>query len=605
MVAIGSLATRSAGAAGGELPIAFSAREVEGSPDDRAMRLVGDVVVAYSRFRLTSDELSLRQTPHGIEVAGHGELVFCSCASPPVAIGFDGAIVAPPADLVIRRPRLEIGGVTVFALPWFWLRGPSKPGLLAPIVAWRGADGLLLGDGVHVPWKHGDDFDALDLTGAGYLRGGFELTGTLRTERSTTRARWDRRNGDLVAIDALGSVRNGDGGAVAWDADAIRGARARSGTVDLGEAARGYDRGGFGQTVRPGPFVVGAGVGAALARGGTGLGRGWAWGPRLSIASSGALDGAGTWDALATGTTLSDPAVGTTNLARAETGLSLDARPGPLSLRGSLRGAVTEADAADTTGFDAVGTARLEVGLPLARAFDGGAAEAPIVHVVEPRLEAAGLVARTSGEWWSATGRPVALDGGRAAIGVAGVRTAWGRSPGRAGAAIDGAFGGLASPRGGAAIARWRTAWGSRWIGVGGEGAALLPRDGARGEVTVARARVGELESWHLGASVAGREGVEPIAARAIEGARALEPSGGWLAREGWTGGLDAGVAPLRLLMLRAGVDEDLSTRTLLGVHGAIGYHHPCGCLTVDLFAAHRLGREGLDAWLAIDLAPP
>ena len=53
----------------------------------------------------------------------------------------------------------------MLALPWFWLRAPSRPGILPPNFAWRGGDGLLAGGGVHLPWKDGTDYDELDVTG--------------------------------------------------------------------------------------------------------------------------------------------------------------------------------------------------------------------------------------------------------------------------------------------------------------------------------------------------------------------------------------------------------------------------------------------------------
>jgi hypothetical protein len=39
-------------------------------------------------------------------------------------------------------------------------------------------------------------------------------------------------------------------------------------------------------------------------------------------------------------------------------------------------------------------------------------------------------------------------------------------------------------------------------------------------------------------------------------------------------------------------------------VRGSVGYQHPCRCLSVGTFLTHRLGREGVDFWVSIDLAP-
>ena len=74
----------------------FSAEQVEGDPKMREFSLRGNVVVTYERFRLTSPALLLQRTPSGINVQGPGEVVFCPCPNPPVAVGFEGGLVAPP-----------------------------------------------------------------------------------------------------------------------------------------------------------------------------------------------------------------------------------------------------------------------------------------------------------------------------------------------------------------------------------------------------------------------------------------------------------------------------------------------------------------------------
>src|SRR3954452_8989097 len=145
----------------GRPPLSFSADEVSGDMRLGELSLRGNVVLTYERFRLTSPELLLRRTGRGVEVDGPGDVVFCPCPDPPVSVGFGHAIVGPPADLLLYQPRLRVGGITVFALPWFWLRAPTRAGILPPLVAWRGGDGLLLGDGVHIPWKHGQGYDEL------------------------------------------------------------------------------------------------------------------------------------------------------------------------------------------------------------------------------------------------------------------------------------------------------------------------------------------------------------------------------------------------------------------------------------------------------------
>jgi hypothetical protein len=585
--------------------LAFSAEEVEGDGRLRELVLRGNVVVTYERFRLTSPELALRRTPRGIVVRGPGEVVFCPCPDPPVTVGFEGGLVAPPADLFLKSPSLRVAGTSIFALPWFWLRAPSRPGIVPPSIAWRGGDGLLVGEGVHIPWKDGDDYDELDLTASGYIKGGVELLARFRTPRSTQRVRWDHLGSDLFGVDAHGSYPEPQSGAVAWDVDAVRGPRARTATMNLDEAARGYDRAAGEVMFRPSASsIVGAGVRAVGARGGYGPSERPAWGPRVSLGTGGAVGAVGAWDGLATATVLDDRVLGTTNLARAESGFELAARPSIFVTRLSVREAVTAADAGALSAVDAVGSARVEASTPFARAFEGE--EAPLVHVIEPRAQGAIFGARTSGAYWSMTGRPVALASGEVVSAWGGFRTAWGRLLGHSGGSLEADAGALAEPSNMTAeprtVLRGRTAWSSRFFGWGAEGASLL--QAPRGRLFIGRARLGEQDGWHVALKTAGRVGVEPIIARSLGSPSAEEPSGGWLAAEGWSGGAEIAAKFTRSVGATLSAQEDLTTRTLLEMHGSIGYAHPCRCISIDGFAGKRLGREGIDVWVSIDLAP-
>ena len=398
-----------------------------GTPRCGEFSLRGNVVVTYERFRLTSPALLLQRTPSGINVQGPGEVVFCPCPNPPVAVGFEGGLVAPPADLILRRPKLLVGGVTVLAFPWFWLRAPTRLGVLPPSIVWRGEEGLLLGDGVHIPWRDGDQFDELDLTAAGYLKGGIELSARLRTPRSTARVRWDHLGSDLLAIDGQGAYPQGERSVLAWDVDAIRGARARSGAPTLDEAARGYDRAAGEVGLRLGEGVrLGVGVRAVGARGGFGPSERIAWGPRMTLGLGGALGNSSAWNVVSTAAILEDAALGPTQWARAAGGLDLFARPGFLVTRLSLRESITAGQTATDSGFDASSAARVELSAPLARVFPDE--NAPLVHVIEPRISAAVVASRTSGSYWGQVARQPALASGQIALTSVGVRSAWGGS---------------------------------------------------------------------------------------------------------------------------------------------------------------------------------
>jgi hypothetical protein len=604
--------------------IGFSADELEGDLRVGELSLRGNVVVTYDRFRLTSPELTLARTARGIGIHGWGELVFCPCPNPPVSIGFSGVLVGPPADLMVERPELRVAGTTLLVLPWFWLRAPSRPGLLPPTVAWRGADGLLLGAGVHLPWRgapiEGESSpNALDLTGAGYVEGGFEITGRLRTARSTNRVRWDRLRGDLLAVDAHGSQPAEGTGAVAWDVDAVRGSRARSAAPSLEEAARAFDRAAAEATVRPtDDALLGFGFRAIGPRGGFGTSERGASGPRATLAVGNAVGSVGAWDVLSTFTALADPWLGATELGRVEGGIDITLRPSVLlariGVREELTAGMTSPDgaAASKGATDALAVAELELAAPLARTFVTGDGanpeeESPFVHIIEPRARVSAAASHTSGAFWSASGRPMALASGEVLVASLGARTTWGRMLTRSGGALEVDIGevgtgtdeAFSAP---ATVVRYRTSWSSEYLGWAGEGALRLFRE--RGQVAVGRVRVGEQDGWHLALRTAGRAGIEPIVARVLAPADAAEPSGGWFSDEGWSVGGEVRAKLGQAVAATIAVDEDLTSRALLATRASVGYAHPCRCISVDAFAAHRLGRGGIDVWVSIDLAP-
>ena len=152
------------------------------------------------------------------------------------------------------------------------------------------------------------------------------------------------------------------------------------------------------------------------------------------------------------------------------------------------------------------------------------------------------------------------------------------------------------------AAKRRRAAASTRFFGLGAEGAHLAAA-GSAGSAFVARARTGALESLHLGVNVAARAGVDPIAARLLTDAP-LEPSAGFFATEGWTGGGNVTIPWTTWLSTSAGGDVDLTSQLLVAARGGIELRDKCQCLAIRLAGAHRVGREGIDVWLSLDLAP-
>jgi len=579
----------------------------------REVQLRGNVTVESPPFHLTSDELRLRRTPYGVDVIGDGRLAFCPCLGAPLAVRFDGVIVAPPGDLVLRQPRLEIVGAPVLWLPYFWLRTPARLGLLPPDVAYRATDGLFLGDGLHVPWRSGDAANGLDVRAGAYLTGGSAGEVALRTPSSLTRVRVDHKGGDGVTVDLRGAIERGGGEApelagstLAWDADALRGQRAVLATTDIEPAARVVDRAAADAQLRDagdGGWTFTSGVRSTSYRGGA-IGDLGASGPVASASRSDALGALGAYDVTMSGGALHVDPGATLVVARGEAGAELDGRAGGLGGSLSLRAAGDVADTGDARGKDGAAGARASVGYPLVRAFASSDAADPWRHRLEPRASASVLAAHAEDVLGASIGRGLAAVSGTAWSGEVGLATALGRWGARDAVAIDGALGavaaGVARP-----AARWRATSSLGWIGLGAEGAHVFggATPGAGGSAVVARARLGPSSGIHVGVHAAGREGIDPVVARLLTDAP-FEPSSGFLSAAGWTGGARVAVPWTDGLITSGGVDGDATAKELLAARGSIELRDRCRCVAVRATGSHRLARPGVDVWLTIDLAP-
>jgi hypothetical protein len=583
------------------------------------------VSVESPPFHLTSDALRLRRTGRGVEVDGEGRLAFCPCLGTPLAISFDGAIVAPPGDLVLRQPKLIVYDVPIFWLPYFWLRSPARLGLLPPDVAYRGPDGMFLGGGVHAPWRWGDGSSGLDLRAGAYLKGGVAVSGELKTPSSVTSARFDRLGSTGLGVDARGALedtRRRDG--IAWDVDVLRGARGVFSTTELDAAARVHDRASAEAWIRDGGFTLATGLRTTGTRGGDALALG-ASGPVATVRRGEAIGGIGDYDIAVTGGALRTDRTSTTDeiaspltlsYARAEAGATLAGRVGPTALSTTARGAGDVASDGREHGRDGAVSLRAEGSLPLVRGFASSDPADPWRHRIDPKIGASALAARGDALLGVRPGRGLAVTSGTAWTAEAGASTALGRWGRGDGAELHLTTGAVASDVHPEAAIRWRGAATWRALGLGAEGGHVV-RLGRRtsgvsgtGSAIATHARIGAADGLHLGATIAGRRGVDPILARLLTDAP-LEPSGGFFAAEGWTGGALLAVPFSRAVLTRAGADMDLGERVLLAARGSIELRDSCECVAVRLTGAHRLGRAlpgqagaGVDVWLTIDLAP-
>jgi hypothetical protein len=587
----------------GGAPLTFHAGSLEADPAQRRLELRDDVEVRFDRYRLTSDHLRLAIAPGAVSFEGDGRVAFCPCPDPPVALGFQGARITTDGDLVVRAPRLVLFGVPVFALPYFWLRAPSQPGLLFPSISIRGADGLVLGSGVHLPFREADEAPrAFDVTAAGYVNGGVEIGARLTTPATSARLIVDHRLGDRVVLAARGALASGDA-SLAWEADAIRGERARAGTSDLDAAARPFDHAGVEGSLRVarGSTIAGFTAGV-LARGARGQGSLVA-GPTARVAASGSIGKGGAWSASAGGVVLGNalPAAALP-LGRAAISAAIDARPGPFALRvAAAARAEVALDAPAAPSRDASASARIELDLPLQRAFPRGDGEAPWQHRIAPSIAVAAAASAQQGAFFAplALAAPPGLG-----LAAAGLTTSFGRVDGpalrldaRGGAALGAA--GLVPLVGGRLAASAPLVAGSLEI-------AAVPAPRAPGSALIGRARLGAAEGLRLALGLAGQTGRGAREARAVVDLRADAPGGdrAYLAAAGWTGSAEAMIPWLGVLQSGARVDLDLAAGQLLAWRGVTEYRNSCGCLALGASAAHRTGRGGVDVIFTVDLLP-
>jgi len=567
---------------------------------DRALVVTGHVHVDEPPFHLTSDRLQLRRVPIGVTLEGQGKLAFCPCLGEPLAVRFDGATVAPPHDVILRDPVLEVFGVPVAWAPAFWLRSAGRVGVLPPDVAWRGGDGLFLGEGVHVPWVNGDTQRGLDLRAGAYVSGGAAVDADLRTATSDTHVKWDRlHTDDGVGLDAHGATS-----VAAWDVDALRRQRAVVATTDVEAAARPYDRAEANAAWRGDGWTFASGARTAALRGGDLLDLG-VGGPIATARRSGALGGSvGAYDVGLEGGAVSGEGTGTTTFARAEGGTLLASRLGPVGATLALRGMGDVADDGYRSGLDAAGQARATLSLPFARGYASADPDDPWVHETEPRIEAAGLGTHASDVLVVPAGRGMVVPDGGAWVADAGWRNAVGRWGTRDALELDASGGAVGDSLATLAALRARASASGRWVALSADFARTLgtQRSSANdGGAFVARMRVGPATGLHLAVHAAERDGIDPLVARALVDAP-LEPSSGFLTTYGWTGGARLGIPLGTRVTARGGADVDLDARQLVAALGALELHDPCNCVVVRANAAHRIGREGIDVWVTVDI---
>lgn len=557
--------------------------------------------MAADRYRLTSERLVLRKTADRIEIEGRGRLASCPCPEPPVAIGFSHATVSE-RDVSLQNPTLLVGGLPVFWLPLLKLRNPDELGLLAPRVAWRGADGLLAGAGLHVPLgKTEEGSNGLDLRASGYAKGGAELEGELGLGPSSSHVRWDYLRASGLALESHAADSNPKGEFAAFRVTALRAARGIASTSSLEEAARRYDRALVGVGLASSNALLGWGFAANGPRGGP-LDEYGAAGPLLHVAFGQAVAEAGTMQSSLAAATTQDAQRGAQTLLVQRAALELDGRIGPVGfsavVRDEARARVADAPEGQAQQLSGLVGTELEARLPFERQF--GVPAEPVIHRVEPFLSALALASSADA---AAFAEPE-FGSQKFIAGLAGLRTALGRYTERAGASLwvrGGALGPPSSPSPGVAsrliVAAKTAALSSNAVWIGADKRVFM---------TALHWRVGPVDGLHTSGYLDGRANTAPELVRLLFEDSWDQPRapGEWFDRSGWTSGASLQIPWATWLASAVSADYDLENETVLGMRGSLTYRHKCGCFAALAWAGKRLGKEGTDAWLSIDLIP-
>ncbi|HEY4103157.1 MAG TPA: hypothetical protein VGM44_04670, partial [Polyangiaceae bacterium] len=526
----------------------------------------------------------------GVEVDGTAAVAFCACDDPPIQLRVQKALLAPPTDAFFTNTTLLLGGVPIFWLPALWLRAPTRSALIFPRVAYRGADGLFVGDGVYFPLAVDDGrvTKSLTLDAGAYLVRGARLGAELDTAGSTSRVAWDHVEHTALEVDAHGSATLADAN-FAYRVDALRGARAPVESSSLEVAALRSDRARVSVS-HVDAFALGFGARADAPRAGA-LRDFGAAGPELYLGAAQALGDSASYDAFGTArSTVMSGNHSQTALGERAT-LSATARPGPLGVgltaaqSGELQVGEVRTDGTLRAG------AQARIGLPLLRRFG------TLAHFVEPVLVARGLV--------ESTPRGSELHATDTALAAGGIDTSLGDHTVRRAASLSVRAGAIErvgdSPSNAAFVSTAKAIADARFIGLA-QSFALL--GSAPQMISLSRLRVGAADGLHLLLHADGAKSGSPAEARVLFDATWFDPAQPYLDRDGWSAGSELSVPWTRSLTTTGALDYDLTARSLLAAWGGFGYRHPCGCLAVSSFVGHRVGRPGIDAWLGFDLAP-
>ncbi|MFO0661737.1 MAG: hypothetical protein U0165_18170 [Polyangiaceae bacterium] len=383
-----------------------------------------------------------------------------------------------------------------------------------------------------------------------------------------------------------------------WQVDVVRGERARVGSLSLDSASRAFDRADASWTVGSASWLFSSGLRAMAARGASG----WAVGPHLAVARS-----------IAFGPTVMGAAVNTSvvtndsspmSAIRADTDLSsrfwLSSLRVDVAARGTETLLVHEASSMNDLSSDA----RASLSWPVFRAFSSGA-----VHLLSPSISMTSLVANVRSDGsaeqlasWSRLGRYSLPSSGSLAMPAIGLESRVATSTGR-GWTTFASLGASVTNERSRPMARARNHLGLGWVDLSSD--IITSRVTSFGVASIDSIEVRPLRRLSVGSDLTALHGLEPIEARWLSTGSVMPVgSASWLAREGVSAGAFVRVALSDRLSASGRMDRDMTERVWIGERAELRYADRCGCIALSMVVAHRLGREGVDAMLGLDLAP-
>ncbi len=564
--------------------------EIEG-PLNRLSLSEGVELTVY-RYRVTADRLTLVHTPQGILVEGDGRVSFCPCASSPLTVSFSRATVAPPTDLLLKQTTFRACGVPVFWLPAYWVRSPNKLGLMTPKLAWRATDGPWIGTGAHVPLSSKVDGSdgALELLAGAYLFGGVDLGAQFRSPRNVTSVRWDYRKRGFLELDSKGYRHWDNQMSLSWQVDALRGDRARTGPVTFEAATRNYDRFRTELAYADGRALYSLGLQADVARA-TSFTNAGQFGPSARWGVGAALGNIGRVDSSLAVLGRMRQSDGANVVALHSADLGFDFRPGPFTVRWVSRERwIVGSGAAQAYDAGLLGS-ELRAGLPLVAEF--GEHRGSWAHWFEPFLVATAAWRGYGPAYGQAAAQPVVT------AQVALSNKVWSEASStsvslqlRAGSIA------MATQQTQATAARWVAS--GNWLALGGDAGW----GGSDNWLSSLRARLGRVDRVAIRSRLEGRGARQPTQIRWLLDEAWSPWNEGWFERQGWMAGGDLDVSFGSQVAVSGGLAYDVGRSSLIAESVGASYRHPCGCFAASSRTSWRVGRNGLDVLLLLELMP-